>query len=101
MLAFVRSFFHFGVFQVCLWVKYVTSIFIFHFLLSPLENNYIEVYESKVNPSSMLSKNQTTLFNIIILAAMRTFKFNFPQIMKIGHICVCRRTTGVYVPVSE
>ncbi len=35
---------------------------------------------------SISSKNQTFVFITMVLATMWTFKFNFPQIMKIGHI---------------
>ncbi len=39
-----------------------------------------------------LPKNQTILFNTMVLTTMWTFKFNFSQIIKIGHIWVCQCT---------
>ncbi len=45
----------------------------------------------------MSRKNQAILTGLV---TMQTFKFNFPQIMKIGHIWVCYFTTEMYVGYS-
>ncbi len=50
LISFLIYFFHFGVFQVCLWVRHIMSIFIFHFLLTHLEKLHCtEVYGRSLN----------------------------------------------------
>ncbi len=71
------------IFEVCSYKTVETLLFLSSYIHCASCCIHLKTPHACHNP-----KNQTILFDTMVLKTMWTFKFNFPQMMKIGHIYI-------------